>query len=71
MHLSDYMAAHGFTDEDVGAAIGRDRVTISRIRRRKARPDWSTIELLKNWSNGEITADDFQSLTESREMGAA
>lgn len=58
-HLSDYMATNNLSDEQVGEAIERDRVTISRIRRRKVRPDWSTIEKLKAWSGGVITADDF------------
>lgn len=62
MHLSDYMIANGLTDEDVAKAIERDRVTVSRIRRRKVRPDWSTIEKLKTFTGGLCTADDFLSL---------
>lgn len=73
MHLSDYMIERGLTDPDVAKAIDRDRVTISRIRRRKVRPDWTTIEKLKAWSGGVMSADDFQSLEvdDSREMGVA
>lgn len=62
MHLSDYMAEKGLKDEQVAGDIKRSRVTVSRIRRRKTRPDWETIEVLKEWSEGKITADDFQSL---------
>lgn len=62
MHLSEYMAERGLDDDAVAAAINRTRVTVSRIRRRKVRPDWGTIEALKNYSNGTITADDFVSL---------
>ena len=59
MHLSEFMDWKGLTDAQVAKDIGRERVTVSRIRRRKVRPDWKTIEMLKKWSNGKITADDF------------
>jgi transcriptional regulator with XRE-family HTH domain len=63
-HLSTFMDARGLSDDDVAAAIGVSRVTVSRIRRRKVRPDWSTIGKLKEFSGGEIAADDFQDLPE-------
>ncbi len=59
MHLAQYMAAHGLSDEDVAALIGRSRVTISRIRRGIVRPEWTTIERLKKVTKGAVTADDF------------
>lgn len=62
MHLSDYMAVHNLDDDQVAAAIKRSRATVSRIRRRKVRPDWETIEELRQFSGGLITADDFQDL---------
>lgn len=62
IHLSDYMAANRLTDDDVASALGRTRVTVSRIRRRKVRPDWETIQKIKEFTNGEVTADDFASL---------
>lgn len=62
MHLSDYMAENGLSDEQVATAIRRNRVTVSRIRRRKVRPDWPTIEALKDWSGGVVTANDFAQL---------
>lgn len=62
MHLSAYMDLHGFSDEQVAAATGRSRATVSRIRRRKTRPDWDTIEIFRDWSSGIITADDFAQL---------
>lgn len=62
MHLSDYMAQRGLKDEQVAAGIGRSRVTVSRIRRRKVRPDWPTIEELRKFTDGACTADDFEQL---------
>lgn len=59
MHLSDYMANNRLRDEQVAEAIGCSRATVSRIRRRKVRPDWATIEKIKNFSDGLVTADDF------------
>ena len=66
MHLSEFMEWKGLTDEQVAKSIGRERVTVSRIRRRKLRPNWKTIEALKKWSGGRITANDFTSLDKDR-----
>ena len=62
MHLSEYMASKSLSDDQVANAIKRSRATVSRIRRRKVRPDWDTIEALREWSDGIVTADDFQQL---------
>jgi hypothetical protein len=62
MHLSEYMASNNLDDAAVAAGINRSRVTVSRIRRRKVRPDWPTIERIKEFTNGACTADDFQAL---------
>lgn len=59
MHLADYMSRKRLSDEDVAKEIKRSRATVSRIRRRKVRPDWETIEALKTFSGGKITANDF------------
>lgn len=61
-HLSDYMAAQKLSDADVAQKIERSRETVSRIRRRKVRPDWDTIDRIEKFSNGEVTANDFVSL---------
>lgn len=65
MHLSDYMNAHNLDDDAVAAGIDRSRVTVSRIRRRKVRPDWQTIERIKEYTRGAVTADDFQVLDDA------
>jgi len=62
MHLSDYMTLHKLDDDTVADAIGVTRVTISRIRRRKVRPDWPTIQEIKKFTKGQSTADDYASL---------
>lgn len=67
IHLSDYMAANNLTDDAVASALGRTRATVSRIRRRKMRPDWETIQKIKDFTNGEVTADDFAKLEEAAE----
>lgn len=59
MHLSDYMALKDLSDQQVAEGINRSRATVSRIRRRKVRPDWATIEELKVFTDGQVTADDF------------
>ena len=65
MHLSDYMTAHDLTDREVAEGIERSRETVSRIRRRKVRPDWQTIENIRAFTNGVCTADDFSNLEQA------
>lgn len=62
MHLSDYMAKKSLSDLEVAKGIERDRATVSRIRRRKVRPNWQTTEKLKNFTGGKVTANDFQQM---------
>jgi transcriptional regulator with XRE-family HTH domain len=62
VHLADYMAEKGLSDEDVAKAIKRTRPTVSRIRRRLVRPDWETIEAIKKFTNGFSTADDYMNI---------
>jgi transcriptional regulator with XRE-family HTH domain len=62
MHLSNFMAERKLTDDQVAEAIGRTRATVSRIRRRKVRPDWDTIQALREFSEGLVSADDFEEL---------
>jgi transcriptional regulator with XRE-family HTH domain len=62
MHLSDYMTKKNLSDNEVAEAIKRSRATVSRIRRRKVRPDWQTIEKIREFTDGACTADDFVEL---------
>lgn len=70
-HLSDYMAEHGLSDDQVAEGIERSRPTVSRIRRRLVRPDWDTIEKIKNFTNGAVTANDFIDMPTSNPSEAA
>ena len=60
MHLSDYMAERNLSDEDVAAAIGRSRVSVSRYRRKLVRPDWDTIEEIRAFTRGKVTEVDWR-----------
>jgi hypothetical protein len=66
MHLSEYMALHKLDDDAVASGIGKTRVTVSRIRRRKVRPGWSTLEAIKAFTKGASTADDYVSLEDAQ-----
>lgn len=59
MHLSEFMASQGLSDEDVASAVGRNRATVSRWRRRLMRPDWEAIENIKVFTDGRVGADDW------------
>lgn len=59
MHLADFMAERGLSDEVVAAAVGRNRVSVSRWRRRLVRPDWEAIEAIRSYTDGSVTADDW------------
>lgn len=59
MHLSDFMAERELSDDDVAAAVGRNRVSVSRWRRRLVRPDWEAIDAIKAFTDGAVTADDW------------
>lgn len=59
MHLSEFMADRKLSDEAVADAVGRNRVSVSRWRRRLVRPDWGAIDSIKAFTDGAVTADDW------------
>ncbi len=65
VHLADYMAERGLSDEAVAEGIKRSRPTVSRIRRRLVRPDWETIEEIKRFTDGASSADDYQNIEDT------
>lgn len=70
VHLADYMADKGLSDEEVAKGIKRSRPTVSRIRRRLVRPDWETLVEIKKFTNGFSTADDYQNIAADSESAA-
>jgi hypothetical protein len=62
MHFADFMAERKPSDGQVVDEIHCSHVTVSRIRPRKARPDWPVIEALRASSGGRISAGDFSNL---------
>lgn len=76
MHLAEYMRGknpHGkiLSDEEVAEGINRSRVTVSRIRRGKVRPDWATIKALETFTGGLVTANDFTELPKEPQRASA
>jgi adenosyl cobinamide kinase/adenosyl cobinamide phosphate guanylyltransferase len=59
MKLSDYMAAHGITDEQMAQRVGRHRSRVSRHRRGVERPDWNAVSAYHTATDGEVTANDW------------
>ena len=59
MHLSEYMARTGLKDDEVARGINRSRATVSRIRRGKTKPDWSTVSAIARFTNYAVSANDF------------
>ena len=60
MHLSAYMELRNLRDEDVAAAIGVTRVSVSRYRRRLIRPSWRMIDKIERWSKRVVTSADWK-----------
>jgi transcriptional regulator with XRE-family HTH domain len=59
MHLAKYMSDKKLSDGQVAMAIKKSRPTVNRIRRGVQRPDWNTIEAIRKFTRGAVTADDF------------
>jgi transcriptional regulator with XRE-family HTH domain len=62
MHLADYMAERSLSDEDVAAAIGKSRVSVSRYRRKLIRPEWDAIDAIRRYTKGQVTEADWRKL---------
>lgn len=59
MKLSAYLAENDLTDLAFAAKIGRNPTTIGRIRKGEVLPDWSTVILIHEATNGAVTANDY------------
>lgn len=71
MHLSDYMAQKKLGDDEVAKALGCSRPTVSRIRRRLIRPSWETIEEIRKFTEGAVTAADFEQIAGTEQATVA
>jgi transcriptional regulator with XRE-family HTH domain len=67
MHLSAYMNDKSLSDEDVAAAIGKHRVSVSRYRRGVERPSSDVIGKIFAWSDGKVTPNDWFESVEAAE----
>lgn len=54
MHLAEYMTERRLSDEEVAAALGRSRVSVSRYRRGLQRPDLELAQQIADWSSGAV-----------------
>ena len=59
MKLSQYMADHGISDEQMALRVGRHRSRVSRHRRGVERPDWNAIRAYHDATDGDVTANDW------------
>lgn len=59
MTLNEYLADKAMSDAEFGALIGRDQSTVSRLRRGKTRPDWATMHVIADKTDGAVTPNDF------------
>jgi len=59
MKLSDWMQTAGITDEELARRVGKDRVTISRVRRGKNFPSWELAAQLRRVTDGKVGPEDF------------
>jgi hypothetical protein len=58
--LADFMRSGQLSDNDVAAAIGRSRVSVSRYRRRLRRPDWQAITNIEVFTKGAVGPSDWK-----------
>jgi 3,4-dihydroxy 2-butanone 4-phosphate synthase/GTP cyclohydrolase II len=59
MKLSEYLSLAKVKDADFALAIGKDRSTVSRLRRTNQCPSRETIEAIARETKGAVTANDF------------
>lgn len=59
MKLQAYLDLEQIDDAQFAALIRRDRSTVHRLRTGKTKPDWETVALITEATNGSVTALDF------------
>jgi hypothetical protein len=59
MTLDDYLTETGISNAAFAASIHREPSTVGRLRRGLTMPDWETMSVIKNATDGAVGADDF------------
>lgn len=59
MRLDDYLHQERLSLTVFARRIGRAISTVSKIRRGVQRPDWSTMDAIRDATGGKVTANDF------------
>lgn len=59
MKLAEYLSLSGLSDAQFANLIGRDRTSVSRLRRGETRPDWDTMQEIARHTKGAVTPNDF------------
>jgi transcriptional regulator with XRE-family HTH domain len=59
MRLSEYLTLAKVKDAEFALRIGKDRSTVSRLRRTNQCPSRETIEAIARETKGAVTANDF------------
>lgn len=59
MTLNEWRALKGLTMQKAGAVLGISQPTISRLESGKQKPDWRTLGLLMERTDGAVTPNDF------------
>lgn len=67
MKLATYLAERDLTDAEFAAFIGRHASTVCRLRKGETQPDWKTVEVILQATDGAVTPNDFLSNTTDRE----
>lgn len=61
MKLSEYLEAHRLSFSEFAKRIDRSVSTVSRLARGEHRPDWPTIDLIAEATNGAVQPNDWRS----------
>lgn len=59
MKLSDYLTKQKLTDAAFSEAVGMSQSQISRLRRNKSKPSFSTIKLIAEKTKNKVRAQDW------------
>tara|TARA_Y100000310_G_scaffold339667_1_gene433016 strand:- start:1300 stop:1533 length:234 start_codon:yes stop_codon:yes gene_type:complete len=70
MDLRDYLAKEGLTASQFAERIGRATSTVTRLVRRETRPDWETMRVIREVTDGQVVPNDFDTRRSSTSLGS-